>query len=305
MTKVNRNLVITVVVLAVVALVAAGVIIFRGQNKGDDPVAQQPTESSTAPTPEKEKNLPGAMVGNKQRTWPDPRHRFDDSAHAQPGTYSADWMKQQPVWTPRNHDGDLPKKDSLKEGMEKCSKGEVNLAGKTQQQYVNARYLVVNDQAGPSRLEKGVPRGYARSPQGAVVAAMNLFGYGQFAQGDEVGQEVDRALWKSSASAQQERQFQKLDSQSQWGLENSRALLYPGADRYTVKTCSSDLVVVEVGFTEPEQTKANPDSEGDLAYRVPMFWRNGDWQPDFSGSADKLMNVDKPDLSSFKKVVYQ
>lgn len=305
MTKLNRNLVIAVAVLAVLAVIAAALIVTKVSKKDESPSAEQPSVTTTQQAPSSEENLPGAMIGNTQRTWPDPSGDIDDSPHAKPGTYSADWLKQQPVWTPRNHDGDLPKKESLKEGMDRCSKGEVSLEGKTQQQYVNARYLVVNEQAGPSRLEKGVPRGYAHSPQGAVVAAMNLFGYGMYAQGDEIGEEIDKQLWSTSKEAQDERKFLKLDSQSRWGLENSRAKALPGMDKYTVKTCSSNLVVVEVAFTEPEIMKNNPDSEGDLVSRVPMFWRDGDWQPDFSGSADKLMDVKDADLSSFKKVVYQ
>ncbi|WP_426722048.1 hypothetical protein [Corynebacterium auriscanis] len=305
MTKINRNVVIAVAILAAVALIATVVVLVKGSSKDEPPVAQQPSETTTQQAPPSGENYPGAMVGNTQRTWPDPSGDLDDTPHAEPGTYSADWMKQQPVWTPRNHDGDLPKKESLKEGMDKCDKGEVSLEGKTQQQYVNARYLVVNDQAGPSRLDKGVPRGYAHSPQGAVVAAMNLAGYGVYAQGDGIGQEIDKALWTTSKTAQEKRQSLALDSSSQRDLENSRAIMHPGADKFSVKTCSPNLVVVEVAFTEGEATKSNPDSEGDLVFRVPMFWRDGDWKPDFSGSADDMMVVQNADLSSYKKVVYQ
>lgn len=303
MTKVNRNLIIAIAALVVAVLVVAGVIFFRGQGKGDDPVAQQPAESSTTAPTTPEKNFPGAMVGNKQRTWPDPEQRFDDSPHAKPGTYSADWMKQQPVWTPRNHDGDLPKKDSLKEGMNKCSKGEVNLEGKTQQQYVNARYLVVNDQAGPSRLDKGVPRGYAHSPQGAGVAAMNLFSYGIYAQGDGIGEQIDKELWSTSKKAQEDRKFFRLDSFDEEARQESRAQLQAGADSFNIKTCSPDLVVVEVAFKTPEISGSVQKPE-DNVFRVPMFWRDGDWKPDFSGSADKQMTVHGADLNTFTEVKY-
>lgn len=301
MTKINRNVVIAVAILAVVALIATVVVLVKGSSKDESPVAQQPVETTTQQAPPSGENYPGAMVGNTQRTWPD--SKFDDSPHATPGTYSADWMKQRPVWTPRNHDGDLPKKESLKQGMDRCDKGEISLEGKTQQQYVNARYLVVNDQAGPSRLDKGVPRGYAHSPQGAVVAAMNLFGYGIYAQGDGVGEEIDKELWGTSQKVQEERKFLRLDSFDEEARQESRALLQAGADSFNIKTCSPDLVVVEVAFKTPELPGEVRGPE-DMVGRVPMFWRDGDWQPDFSGSADKQMTVHGADLATFTEVKY-
>lgn len=111
--------------------------------------------------------LPGAAVGNKQRTWPSFGDKYDDSSHATPGQTSAFWWKQRPVWTPNNHDGDFPKQADLKESMKQCDKPDsITLEGKPQQQYVNARYLVVNDEAGPTKSVRGVPRGYAHTPQG-------------------------------------------------------------------------------------------------------------------------------------------
>lgn len=302
MTKINRNLVIAAAVLAVLAVIAAALIVTKGSKKEEEsPSAEQPSVTTTQQAPSSETNYPGAMVGNTQRTWPD--SKFDDSPHATPGTYSADWMKQRPVWTPRNHDGDLPKKESLKQGMDRCDKGEVSLEGKTQQQYVNARYLVVNDQAGPSRMEKGVPRGYAHSPQGAAVAAMNLFGYGIYAQGDGVGEEVDKELWSTSKKAQEDRKFFRLDSYDQEARQESRALLQSGADSFKINTCSPNLVVVEVAFKTPKVSDSVRGPE-DTVGRVPLFWRDGDWKPDFSGSADKQMTVHGADLKTFTEVKY-
>ena len=306
--KINRTLIIGAVVTVVVTVGLVAGVMALGNKEEDESAAPSeatPPASSENPTGDSSENVPGALVGNTQRTWPDPAGQIDDTQHANPGTYSADWMKQQPVWTPRNHDGDLPKRESLKKSAGKCDKDGVALEGKTQQQYVNARYLVVNDQAGPSRLDRGVPRGYAHSPQGAVVAAINLFGYGMYAQGDGIGEEIDKQLWSTSKEAQEEREFRGLDSSSEERQRESRAMLMPGMDKYQVKTCSSDLVVVEVAFTQPEEMQNAPDAEGDIVSRVPMFWRDGDWQPDFSGSADKLMHVETADLNTFRKVEYQ
>lgn len=166
----------------------------NSEGEANGQVAEQNAGSSN-----EGENLPGAAVGNKQRTWPSILGEYDDSAHATPGKTSASWMHQRPVWTPINHDGDFPKKSDLKNSMAQCDKPDsITLDGKTQQQYANARYLVVNDQAGPTKSVRGVPRGYAHTPQGAIVSAINTVTYGRPDVGDEVGYEAEKQLWATS-----------------------------------------------------------------------------------------------------------
>jgi len=277
---------------------------------GNDPeVAETPgqdtTVSSPAPaTPGAETdNVPGAMVGNDQRTWPDPDGMFDDSAHAEPGTWSVDFAHQRPVWTPKNHDGDLPSKGDLVDGgFEKCSSGDVTLEGTTQQQYVNARYLAVNDEAGPSRMEDGVPAGFAHSPQGAIMVAINSMGYGVGGQGDGIGEEIDAAWWSTYDTLQEDREFRGLNKED-YDHTKHRAQTLPAVGYYNVQQCSENVVVVEIGhdFTQ----------SGDEAMKVtiPIYWRNGDWVPDLSGQAgvtfDKTDTFDPADPSPLKEVIYK
>ena len=294
---------IAVAVVVVVAVIVA--LLIRGG--GDDNSTQQedtPAASSSAPkAPEQDEqeestdtadNLPGAAVGNKQRTWPSFDGKYDDSAHATPGKTSASWSKQRPVWTPNNHDGDFPKRSDLKESMGQCDKPDsISLNGKTQQQYVNARYLVVNNEAGPTKSVRGIPRGYAHSPQGAVIAAINAVAYGAPDAGDEVGFEAEEQLWTTSKSAMelQEERSARFDN------EQFRAELVEPADGFKVRTCSDDLVVVEV--------VSDFENGENIVARVPMAWRDGDWVPDMSGTGDDQLTQDSRPLSEFTKVEYR
>lgn len=294
-----------IAILLVVAVVVA--LVVRGGDEGTQDAAQEPpaTGSTTEQDPSQEddegKNLPGAAVGNKQRTWPSFGGEYDDSAHATPGQTSASWWKQRPVWTPNNHDGDFPKKADLKESMKQCDKPDsITLDGKTQQQYVNARYLVVNDQAGPTKSVRGVPRGYAHTPQGAVISAINAMTYGFPDAGDEVGYEAEKQLWSTSKGTKEIQDKRR----EPFNNERARAELNEPADGFNVRTCSDDLVVVEVVIDGSELPQEG-DSPENLVARFPMAWIDGDWVPDFSGTGeDQFLQESRP-LSEFTKVDYR
>ena len=292
-----------IAILLAVAVVVA--LVVRGGDEDTQDTAQEPpatgstTEQPPSPEDDEGENLPGAAVGNKQRTWPF-FEDMDDSAHATPGKTSASWMHQRPVWTPINHDGDFPKKSDLKNSMAQCDKPDsITLDGKTQQQYVNARYLVVNDQAGPTKSVRGVPRGYAHTPQGAIVSAINTVTYGFPDAGDEVGYEAEKQLWATSKSAKE----MQDERREPFNNERARAELTEPADGFKVRTCSDDLVVVEVVMAGIDnQAGEAPET---VVARVPMAWSDGDWIPDFSGTGDdQLLQPPRP-LSEFTKVDYR
>ena len=301
----RRNIVLVVAFVCVIVL-SGGIAYLVGRDGGSD-AGSRVDNSSAAPETtmgidsgseaSSGENYPGAMLGNTQRTWPDPAGLFDDSRHATPGTYSVDPFFQRPVWTPINHDGDFPSSTS-DGGWDQCKDpGAISLAGKTQQQYVNARYLIVNDQAGPTRLERGVPRGYAHSPQGAVVAAMNLGAYGVMRQGDEVGEEIDKELWQSLASYQEAHARRKVEWTKE-RMQESRAGVVPAITHYRIQTCSEQAMVVDVSVFFP---KLKDQQE---AIRMPLFWRDGDWQPDFTGVKRSQETVNINDINEYVEVMY-
>lgn len=303
MTKIknSRTALATVLAISVVVLTACG-------NDAGEPEAPPPPASSDPTAQESvpkeaQDDQPGAMVGNTQRSWPDPDGMIDDTAHATPGSWSVDWAHQRPVWTPVNHDGDLPEDSSLVAGgFEHCQDQEVTLLGETQQQYVNGRYLVVNDQAGPSRLNDGVPAGFAHSPQGAITLALNMLGYGIAAQGDGVGEEIDAQWWSTFDTVQNDREFQGLDNPD-FDHTSRRADLIPAAGYYKVVHCSPNVVVIEIGH---DFTLAGGEA---VKTTVSLFWEDNDWKPDFTGQAgttfDQGGTFDPEDSDDLNAVFYQ
>lgn len=297
---------IAVAVIVLIAGIVAVVMTRTGEDNqaSDQPAVEQPQQDNQVNNGEEARpdseNLPGAMVGNTQRTWPDPIGEFDDSPHATPGQTSVDPFLNRPVFTPNNHDGDFPKKDQLKDG--KCQE-QIELEGKTQQQYVNARYLVVNEQAGPTRSERGVPRGYAHSPQGAVAASLNQITH-MYGGGDGIGDEIDKQLWATSKQAQEE--VERLADPVPGARENTRARTVPSPTAYRVVNCSDNAVVADVllEWTDDEQMAGQAGIEASVV-RIPMFWRDGDWTPDFSGASDEQLKP-KPvnNRDEFTEVVY-
>lgn len=288
----QRRWLLVVVALVVLALLVAGVIKITSNkdtnlSEGDLAPATTPmTSTPSANTSEPDCSAfdgglcPGAWPGNTQRSWPPgiTSQWVDDSAHKTPGRYSIEmYPLQRPVWTPVNHDGDFPKKEDLAEGMGACEKPEaIKLEGKSQIQYVNGRYLPVNEKAGATRLDNGVPRGYAHSPQGAVMAALVLLSYGTPGDMDQVGYEVLKELWSSVPEYQED--LEKMDKNVSMEERSAlRAVPSPAPIGYNVVNCSNDVVVVEV--------VSQRDVDSFTASKLPMFWRDGDWQLDLTGGS--------------------
>lgn len=253
---------------------------------------------SPEPVPEAEPADPpihaGALVGNKQRTWPG---GVDDSMHAEPGAQAPDAFLGRPAHTPLRHDGDFPAAASLRDGS--CAQFD-GLEGTTQQQYVNARYMVVNEQAGPSKAVRAVPRGYAHSPAGALVAAMNT---GTFHpnSGDEVAAESYELLSKSSELAAQLREEGGHNNPGQYA--EKRFLTVPAPTAYKMLECADDYVQVELAYMlEPDALERD---EGLVVSRMGMRWVDGDWVADFSGAAgDEIFQDGRRDLNGFTQIDY-
>lgn len=284
--------------------IAVGISFFAlagcGGNSDESVVSVETSVSTSVRTHDVSEggNQPGAAIGNTQRSWPDSFGNVIDAAHITPGEYSVDFFGR-PVWTPVNHDGDLPKHSDLVEDPDAgvCVSDTPALDGKTQIQYVNGRYLVVNDKYGPSELNRGVPEGYSRHQFGAVLAAMNQAVYGIYAQGDEIGYELDEKLWSTSQTVANERAFFKQDELPP--SDDDRAKMIPAAAGFRLVSCSDNVMTVEIVLG----SKEFPETM--VVGRFPMVWRGDNWKADFSGVADAQMRQPNArSLDGFSKVVY-
>lgn len=291
---------------AVVALAVSAALALAGCSKNEEEQQQaQETSSTTTAAPstrseqDNEKDLsPGARSGVDQRSWPDPLGIYDDSSHSTPGEWSVDIYYQRPVWTPVDFEGDFPDKSALVDGgFEQCSTGDAELEGITQQ-YVYGRYLPVSEQSGPTRMDNGVPSGYAHSPQGAVLFALAAASYGIPGLGDEIGDAVDEKWWSSYERLQAEK-----ENQADYDKSVIRAKMMPPPGFYNIVECTESVVVVEVGmdFTSTDG--------GTVTTTIPLYWRDGGWVPDVSGAAgarfDKGGTFDPENPAPFKEVRYE
>lgn len=296
----KRNIGIIVVVVVVIVAIITATLSLNG--KGNDETTSPSGETASSPSQEQSvpsngENTPGARIGNTQRSWPETSGKVNDSAHEEVGKYSVDPLGR-PVWTPIEHDGDLPTSDQLEKSTAPaaCETKTPALEGKTQIQYANARYLVVNEKYGPSKVDRGVPQGYSRNQMGAVIAAMNQMVYGIYAQGDEIGYELDKELWSTSETAQDEREFLNLDEHAP--RSTARAQMIPAVSGFRIVRCSDSVVTVEIAIESAE-------SEPIVVTRMPMVWKDGDWEADFRGAADKQMvQPDASSLQDFSEVKY-
>ncbi|WP_312980511.1 hypothetical protein [Corynebacterium sp.] len=284
-------------VVIIVALIAAFLI-------GDDPEenAQPPaetTDNTPAPPPESDdsdgvaEDIPGAFPDNTQRHWPRRIMDFDDTTWQNPGSYATDRVGR-PLWTPEEHDGDLPAMSDRRDSPGACT--DVELEGATQQQYVNGRFLAVNEFAGPFKTDYGVPWTYAHSPQGAVMAAMNAYSYLNLSNRDEIG------LW----GAEMKWESPMRDDAVAHEVDNFRDInTAESPASFRIKSCSDDVVVVQVAQAMQDSTMPATVME------IPMIWkdvprRDGkDWQAVMSPAAEDNAILPDTDTSEYTAVSYQ
>lgn len=287
MAQTNKKPLIWILSAVVVIVIIAGIAfaVLGGNDNDTEPQDAAPTTSGSSPSAPStsQQDTPGARIDSEQRSWPDPSGYFDDSSLATPGSTGVDPLYQRPAHVPTNHDGDLPNKDDLVNSMDSCKQQPVILSGTTQQQYVNARFLAVNDQAGPTTMQSDVPGGYAHSPQGGITAAVNQLGYGLYGVGDEVGDAIDSKLWSTSDTAQEA--IGDPSAKSQSARDNARAPQLSIPWGYKVQTCAEDVMVVDVLLKGPDDVPSSR-SEGNQAAKITLKWKDGDWVPDFTGNAD-------------------
>ena len=102
-----------------------------------------------------------------------------------------------------------------------------------------------------------------------------------------------KQLWATSKEAQRD-EPKNVSKEEQ---EVSRPNLVPAVSKFKVISCSENAVVVNVAIS-PERDA--------MVFQVPLFWRDGDWKPDFSGTAeDRVFQPVPPTFDEYQDVNYQ
>ena len=297
--KINRNLIIGAVVAVVVIIgLVVGLTMSGGDQTNENSAPETDTTATNPPSESGSEGegakydeiMPGAYLGNDQRHWPRENPYFiDDAEWGDPGSYHTDFFGR-PLWVPRNHNGDLPEKSQKKDAPGQCN--DVELKGKTQQQYVNGRFMAVNEFAGPFAFDYSgaFPEQYAHSPAGAIIAAFNAWSYG-WENSDDVGVISAYHLWDSPA----------MDELAKKEFDNYADIqTHEVPVGYKLVSCSEDIVVVEL---QTNSFEGERDTTGTV--RLPMVWKKNMWVATLSASDEKTYvkaDVPKEDVEDFTGV---
>ncbi|MEV0297059.1 hypothetical protein [Nocardia sp. NPDC050710] len=143
---------------------------------------------------------------------------------------------------------------------------------------------------GPTRLHDGVPGGYARTPQGAALAAAMTV-YQVAARPGDRAVLRDRLVLTAADQARFDEGIKtgKLPPQQpEWV---TRTLL--AYDAFRIDSYAEDLAVVKLALREQESTQ----TRSWVTATVPMVWSGGDWR--LRGSGTQLPSAVTFDLAGW------
>lgn len=183
------------------------------------------------------------------------------------------WMKSdsdvfgRSIKVPRNGAGN-PLTDKVDTQKETCDTPD------SQQVTIQSTHLVQtlwSETSGPSSNEDSIPGGYARSPEGAMLAAWNsnvLFQHG----GD-----LSKPLLEKSFTGEKAREELKSISGEEVPTSEGASDM-PAPSAYRVTSCDDSRVIGDLAVPFPTDKNGDPDKKSWGILRVSAVWENGDWK---------------------------
>lgn len=141
---------------------------------------------------------------------------------------------------------------------------------------------------GPAKVDGVLARGYSHSPQGATLAAYNIW------QRFQLGGDVGTAVMKNQAIVKPE-VLAKLDAE---GMSETRASAEsrqatPAPSAFRILSCDPDFVVTEYAVRYFGDENGPFQDERWAAFRFNMVWQDGDWKMQFlEGAASATVITD-------------
>lgn len=130
---------------------------------------------------------------------------------------------------------------------------------------------------GPSEVNSdGVPTGYARTAEGAMISGFNTVSL-IYAGGPISGSAAQYGTAGSDAAGFAERLKAKPPKQVDTTKDR------PAPSGYKVTSCSDTQVVGDIALPTPTDAQGNPDSATWLVMRLSMVWENGGWKWQYEG----------------------
>lgn len=129
---------------------------------------------------------------------------------------------------------------------------------------------------GPAKVDDLLARGYTRTPQGATLAAYNIW------QRFQLGGDVGTAVMKNQAVVKPE-VLAKLDAE---GMSETRASAEsrqatPAPSAFRILSCDADFVVTEYAVRYFGDENGPFPDERWATFRFNMTWQDGDWKMQF------------------------
>lgn len=136
---------------------------------------------------------------------------------------------------------------------------------------------------GPTRIEGDRAVGYRQTPQGAALAAWNIFK--RMGVGGDVSEDV---LFNQVVMTDEQRQkIESLGPLDGPGIDPAALKYDQAAEAFRIVSCDKDFVSIEYAVIQAGDDKGMFPERRWLGYRMAVVWRDGDWKflPDGSGLA--------------------
>lgn len=134
---------------------------------------------------------------------------------------------------------------------------------------------------GPTRVDGNLAVGYRQSPQGAVLAAWNI--YKRMTVGGDVSESV--IFNQVVLTDKQRNDVAALGPLGGPGIDPAALKFDLAAEAFRVLSCDQDFVSIEYAVIQPGDEKGLFPERRWLGYRLAVVWRDGDWKllPDATG----------------------
>ncbi len=163
--------------------------------------------------------------------------------------------------------------------------GGTNQPGGWQQVY-GGPIIPFSTTDGPARIDNGVPSGFAKTPQGAALAAEQIYWR-------TVARPTDRTLWQQLVILTPEELADRERKIAEGRVpdvlpENAKPLLY-ASDAFRIESYGDDFAVVRVARKTREFLHGGRSW---VAMRLNVIWRDGGWRLKSSaGDAQPLETI--------------
>lgn len=142
--------------------------------------------------------------------------------------------------------------------------------------------MLYSETDGPTRIDGDLARGYSHSPQGAALAAWNI--WHRMREGGDVTKQVLLEQTVHDADLQKKLETEPVPESGRT-VEQKRSMTVP--DGFRVLSCDDDFVVLEYAVRQiADETGALREPRW-IGMQWSMLWRDGDWKMQTANDSGK------------------